>query len=269
MISRGNTTWFVAAVVGVMLLVTAESTAQDSIQNWNASGTEPWNVDENWDHATDQFFSGVPNADFDDHANIANGGTAVVGESVPDFLGLTLSRGTVDIQPGGAMKVVDPGEAIIGDRGILRLSGNGAFESGLLSSTGLIELNGKDVNIKTRGGFTQQGILAFDISSSGNASVNVGGAAALGGTIEATFANDVNPSLGDSYQFISGAKSVTNNGAIISTNVQLQKGLDFLLETTNSTAAISVGNLPLLTVNRISGAVEISNVIGDPLSLTS
>ena len=262
----------VGAALGCLLLFSSTSFAQlaPTVQDW-VGGASSWNDDANWTNAQDPAFSGVPDITFDDQAAIGNG-NPMIGEAVPDVLALMLNGGTVDVQQGGSLKV-DAKEAIGGDTtiaggGVLRLSGNGSFETVGLANSGLIDLIGNDVNIQVGGNLSNSGTIAFDVTSAGNPSISVGGAASVGGTIAARF-NGVAPELGDSYEFISGANSVTNNGARIdSGDVTLPRGVDFGLTTSDSTASITVRNVPVLAVNRVSGKTEIKNIVGDPLSLT-
>ncbi len=262
-----KTTWLVGAVVAGLLLVSEQSMAQVSVQNWNVAGPAPWKVDENWEHATDATFSGVPLADFDDSANIGNGGTAVVDVTVQDYIDLSIPNGTLDIQQGGVTK--NTGNTSVGGGGTLRISGNGSFESGDVSNAGVIELDGNNVSIRARGAFTHTGTLIFDITPAGNPTINVGGAASLGGTIAPNFSG-VSPSLGDSFPFLSGASSVTAAGVKfeLPDTVTLGRGLSPILATTNSTAAVAISNIPVLSLDRSNGAVSIENVVGDPISIT-
>jgi hypothetical protein len=100
--------------------------------------------------------------------------------------------------------------------------------------------------------------------------INVGGAATLSGTITPIFVG-VSPSFGDSFQFLSVTGSVTNNGAKagLPETFSLEPGLALQVVNDNSSASIRVSNLPILTLNRATGAASISNVVGGPISLTA
>ncbi len=265
--SSRNTTWLVGAAIGVLLLISEQSMAQNSIQNWNVGGPASWNDDANWEHATDPTFSGIPLADFDDSANIGNGGTAVVDESVQDYINLSIPNGTLDIQQGGVTK--NTGNTSVGGGGILRISGNGSFETGDLRNGGLLELVGNDVSIRARGDFTNTGTLTFDITAAGNPVINVGGAATFRGTVAPNFSG-VSLALGDSFQFMAGASSVTDGGVKfeLPETVTLGRGLSPILATTNRTAAVAISNVPVLSLDRRTGAVVIENVVGDPVMIT-
>ena len=264
--------WLLRAAGFIVLLSINSAEAQDT-QFWNTSGPDDWNIDENWINRDVNINSGVPDIDFGDSAGFDNNGTANVAEAVPNIGALSITSGMVDIQQGGSLTVDDSdetsGSTTIGDRGILRLSGDGALETGGLASSGTIELVGTGAGLSTRGDFSNSGVLTFDVSGDGNASINVGGTATLGGTIAPVF-DGVSPNLGDSYEFISGADAVINNGAtlMLPESVSLERGLGALVSTSGGSASISIGNLPILSVHRVTGETKIMNVVGDPMEIT-
>ena len=263
------------AVAGILIFVTSEAVAQNDFDTrwtvreglWTENAS--W-VFENGDEAE------PPSIGFDESAWIGNGGTAIVDSSVPDFVKLTINNGTVDIQQGGSLKAVDSstpeatGPSTVGRNGTLRLSGNGSLSTVDFENTGVTELNSVDANFNVTGDLNQRGTLALNITSAGTPKVTVGGVAALAGTIAANFDSSVNLAFGDSFEFLSGASSVDNNGAsvVIPESVVIDVGLDIQLTNTGSTASLVVSNLPVLSVDRASGDAAIRNVVGGPVTMT-
>ena len=270
---RNRLSWCLVAVFGVSPVSTSETIAQDplSTEVW-ASAEGNWNDDANWALMGLVENGFVPSAAFGEGAQIANGSTAIVDSAVPDIANFFLTSGTVDIRQGGSLKNVGADDVLVpanvDTRGTLRLSGNGSFETADLVSSGRIWLTSTDATLNVTGDLNSSGTIQLDITGGGTPKISVGGDAQLGGTIEPTLTG-VKPAFGDSFEFLSGARSVTDNGAkiVVPPTVSLDSGLALSLATTSSTAAIAVVSLPILTVDRVTGKAHLRNVVGGPLDL--
>ncbi len=122
---------------------------------------------------------------FMDTALVDNGGTALVMETVPDVTGLDVENGTVEIQDGGSLGVVEA--AGIGESGTLQLSGNGTFSAGSLANAGILNLAGTGVAPSVSGDYSQTatGAIAVSIQDGAHPVLNVDGNADLGGIFHA------------------------------------------------------------------------------------
>ena len=228
--------------------------------NWDVAGPADWSEDANWDPPV------APEIDFDDSAVIANGGTAQVTSAVSDVIGLNLSNGVVEISAGGSLTVLEG--ASIGRNGTLRLSGDGKFDAESLGGSGTVELIGSSAGLTVEGDYSV-GSLQFGISSSGSAEISVGGAATLRGTIHPVFDDDVQVAFGDSWSFLK-AESITGEAvAMPAGGSSLARGLALQVSADNGTASVSVTNVPVLTIDRVTGGATIANVVGQPIALTA
>lgn len=258
------------------LLAIACSASVATAQLNDVLDRDAWNVDEgdfanddNWVDSAD-LLSGVPTIEFGRWAHIANRGTAFL-ESESDTGALNLASGTVDIREGGALKVeptdFTDGVTTLGRRGTLRLSGNGAFNGTDVVNDGTIDL-GAGSGFALTGNLTHNGELLLGAGENGLASLSVGGDVTLAGSISPALTSQ--PAFGDSFEIISGANSITNAGAelVLPEGISVGRGLTFSLESDGSSASLVTRNVPIVTVNRVSGEVSMSNVVGDALEIT-
>lgn len=255
-----------AAVIGHAPLLFAQA----AIGIWQPTEPANWNVDENW---LVDFSPFVPSADFDEAAEISNGGTAIVNETVPDVVSLTVSQGTVDVQNGGSLSMVRPfdvgGHMTIGANGIVRLSGNGTLATDFnATNNGLLSLTGPNATLQVGGDFSNNGTLESIITGDAHSVIEVTGTASLSGTLAPSFTG-VTPSFGDSWDLINAGSISSNFNQIDLSNApSLPLGLTFSSVVNGSTAQLQVGNQLVMTVDRTTGQAEIANLVGDPIEIT-
>ncbi len=230
-----------------------------------------WNDDDNWVDLNGEI-SGAPSLDFGLWALVGNGGHVVVDDD-SSAGGLRVTNGTIDIRQGGTLTIDETdftsGITALSAPATLMLTGNGEFNGATLNNEGTIHLGAASVSASASGDFTHSGELLLNVSSDGTPSISVGGIATLGGSVAPIF-DGVSPGNGDTYQFVSGADRIVDAGLelILPADVQLERGLNAALSTSGGNASIKIQNVPILSVDRVSGNAKIMNVIGDPLELT-
>ena len=257
-----NTKWCSVAAIA-FLLFGARTCPSQTVLDWLPSGSANWNVNENWEEGF------VPKVDFEEGANIGNGGQAVVDSDVDDIAVLSIDDGIVDIQQSGDLNVAEDGETTIGGSGVLRLSGNGRFASGSVANGGLVDLTSSNSRFQTRGNYSQTGTLKLDITSAGGPTLAVDGIATLDGTVLANFAPDVDLSFGSSWEFVNAASASTTASVVLPDDATpLEFGLQLQLTTSGGDVSIAVGNQPVLSIDRATGGVAIQNAAGGPIELT-
>ena len=249
--------WIMAALA---LMAAGHGSYGDAV-NWDTDNGN-WGDNSSWD-------LGVPDADFDDVAVIGNGGTANVPSAVKNPLRVVIGNGNVVVGQGGSLTVNR--STSLGLLGHLSLSGNGKFTTESLSNGGLVDLVGTDASLSITQNFTQQGLgkLSVDLSSGSSAVLKVTGQAKLGGTLSAHLPSGADLSFGNSWDFMK-AGSFTGSFSQVElpdSFPALDQGLQMQVRTSGGTATLIVGNVPVLNVDRASGAVSIKNIAGGPLDL--
>ena len=242
------------------------NTAQAEIVDWNVPGPAPWDEDINWTSPAGEF---APSAEFDDVARINNAGTAEISGDVTDVAGLNVNNGLLEIV-GGELNVVatanEAGNGAIGGNGTLRLAEGGVLNvEGNANVNGELIIDGTTPNLSIGGDLNHSsGTTRLLFNGSDAPSINVTGAANLGGTFVVNPpAADVAP--GASWNVVnagsfSGAPIVHYDGAI-------PRGLDFRFQDDGSVGSVVVGNLPVLTIDRQTGDMSVTNVIGDDIEV--
>jgi hypothetical protein len=274
-------------LAGALALSACTAIAQTNI-DWNVP-LGSYSVETNW---TSMFGEVLPDAGFDEIANIGNGGIAFV-EDTPDPLpgGVIIqNNSTLEIRSGGNLMVlVGGGGFAIGSAAVQsgRLIGlaGGSFTAESLSTTGggTIDLSGNTMvtitGASTLGGTTRlagpnvvfateslasTGTISAEITAATHSAIDVSGAATLGGKLVVTF-DGVSPSFGQTWNIVD-AQSITGNFANVTSNVSPGPGLVV------GSRIVSGGNgqlaqatlEPRLTVqlNRRTGQVQIRDLAG-------
>jgi hypothetical protein len=271
---------------------------------WVANPATPadWNVDNNWDPA---FVPSLPLGG--DRAIIGNGGTAFINSNMLDPVGaLRIDNGGLEIRSGGMLDVLtdnsldDPEEGIafIGGsgRGQLDVLSGGAFNPDSLIARGaadstftmrgtatmevtndarlerITRIIGPGVSAEVGGDLRLGGTFIPEITGAAHSTIQVPlGNATLGGTLRPEFSGGFSPMLGDSWTLIT-ADTVSGSFASIDTSQvpALPRGVFFGVELNpgaSTNVDLVVTNRLVLTVNRVSGAVAMENVVGDPIDI--
>jgi hypothetical protein len=289
------------------------------------SGTGNWNVATNWSRDI------VPDVTQEDAAIVNGGGTVQVNTAIgPNAGSVVLGQGavanesgTLEIQSGGNLTVIDDGPTFPADgsvrvgqnvgqgtvtgtttnpqagTGTLRvlpggtlnawsltlggtvnsmitLGGPGAGTATVnLTNNGAVTLGrtlrviGPNVNFNSSGtgaGITFQGTSIFipEITGAAHSPLKTTGNAALGGTLQVDF-NGVTPTLGPSWNIIDAA-TVSGAFATILPDAGAPLGLGQVINTRTVNGGMNgrlvqlyVQQLPVLTVNRQTGGVSITN----------
>ena len=274
--------------VSLVTLLTAGAYGQTA-SNW--ANTDPgggdWSDFSSWENSI------VPQANFDESANISNGGTAFVAAPVVSPAGITVRNGTLEIRNGGVLASTAGNSAGNGAVAVgqgtnashLRVLGGGSFSAPILtvnagSADTSVELSG-DGSLTVSGNAT----LGQTTRVTGNAATfNVGGDLAIGGnfiseitdptthsainvaggvTIDSgailnlDFGGGVTPSSGDSWPLISGSTGITGGFSSI-VGPALGGGLGYKASGSGGDLSVSVSSLMTLKVNRATGAASIN-----------
>lgn len=263
----------VAAAIGAITCGLATAQAQVVDIGWNVAGPATWNEDANWADSTG-FEALVPLATFFEGALINNGGTAFIGESVPDVSRLHVDNGILEIRSGGSLTVFEDsfepqsGDARVQAAGLLQILGNGMLDVNRdFVHNGRVEIPSAAAAFNVGGDYTMGAgaVLAMHFGTA-NAVINVGGTVNLGGTVEADFGGN-SLSFGDSFD-VFAAGSVTGNFDSVQTaptDPPLEPGLVLVGASNNGNVSISVENRLVLTVDRATGATAIRNAVGGPI----
>ncbi len=254
---------FTSTVLAASLMLLGSSTvfAQQTI-NWDAEGPADWNDDNNWDDGTGQGF--VPTADFLDSANIGNGGIAQISGNVPEVVGLSVNNGRLEVLSGGTAAAQEAGST--GTSGTLHIADGGTFQSASFSNGGRLEFGGNGAVLDVSGSFGNSGTFVKNL---GNTVVpNVGGTVQLGGTLEVQLGGET-PAFGDTFDLISGSSVSGNFSSIVQEagSAPLDRGLQFQVVENNNTAQLTLGNALVATIDRETGNVSVSNVVGGPIDV--
>lgn len=254
------------AVTWAPTTVMAQNVQQDR-KTWAVDDGD-WSNGDNW---TDDFgpLAGAPSLGDETWAQIGRNATVTVDD---DSAGaLLLQRGTVFIPAGKKLKVdkTDFTDGLTTIDGSLVITGNGSFEGLDLDGSGLLHLGGPDASLSLTGNMDFGGEIRLGITGDGAPTMNVGGDAVLSGTVAPEF-DGVQPGLGTSFDFITGANSVNLANASLSLpeSTSLPRGVGAVLQGLQNKATFSIRNLPILTIDRATGDTSISNVVGDTLGLT-
>jgi len=124
-----------------------------------------------------------------------------------------------------------------------------------------------DVKFDVSGDFDHLGTLELNISADGSQTISVGGSASLEGAVVPNFAGGVDISFGKSWEFLK-AKDISNLNVQVNGGPALAPGLGFQVIASGGSASLTVGNLPVLSLDRGSGKTQIKNIVGGDLSLT-
>jgi len=276
--------------------MTAASARAQTAVNFNVAGPASWNDLNSW--STLQ----IPEAQFSEFAVIGGARSAFVNDSPPAIGGVTIGAGTLEIQPTGNLTVVagglNTGRIILGSGGASNVSirrggtltgdslttaGGAATQLVLGGTTGsgtstltvgnatlaaTTRVIGPNVNFDVTGNLTLDSTsqLVAEITGTTHSAIDVTGSATLGGTVRVEF-NGYAPVLGNSWTLVNAA-SVTGNPTIdASAAPALARGTGYQVIKTPTSAALTLTNQLVLTVNRLNGLTKIENVVGSPILL--
>ena len=267
---RRKAWWYYAACICVSA-VAAICSAQDAEDRdtWNVNEGD-WGNDDNWVDL-DNALSLTPTFQDDRWALIPSGTATVSGDHKTS--GLTISGGTVVVTAGSSLEVdreadyFSVGQSNIDPGGSLLIEGDGSYKGLDGRIRGTVEM-GPAGTFELSGDATLDGTYNFTISGDGSPVMKIGGDAKVGGTLSPTF-DGVSPAFGDSFTFVQAGSASLNDPVVeLPESVVLGRGLEARVEADGGDVNLTIGNLPILTVNRATGAANISNVVGGPLTMT-
>lgn len=263
---------------------------------WNVDDGD-WNDSDNWFEGF-----GPPDADFGDTGVVANGGLAFLDSAANRSPGgvvlgdLGNTEGTLHIRSGGELTVISEenlnGRVTVGEAGLgtlfvdrggsltaesLRSGGNDASSLVLgagNSGNAVVKINGAAAlgrhtriigpNVAFEAeSLNLSGILTSEISGANHSTLDIGGTATLGGTLDLQFAAPFQPAVGQTWDLIDAA-TINGNFADITSSVSPGPGLAFSLSKVaggdNGTLAqVGIDARLQLTVDRRTGASHIQN----------
>lgn len=263
-----------------VLLLIGAGTSHAQLVNWTNAGTSDWNINSNWSGPSGNF---VPDAQFGESANISNGGTAEFN-GAPTVGGVILGQtagqsGTLVIKNGAAMSVVanagSTGAVVVGQAGsgTLKVENGGSISAVSLTAgggqTSSIRLIGPGASVTTSSGATlsANNTLISEITSAAFTPISVTGNAALGGNFKVEFTGGYTPTVGTSWSIID---ATTTSGSFTNFDTSGLSALPLGQQLTLTTLAGGLGTLVqlrleqvlILNVNRVTGAVSMSNAVG-------
>lgn len=260
--------------------------------NFTAAGPANWNQGGNW--STFQ----VPEAAFNENAVISGNQSAFVDTTVPDIGGINLSASTLDIRSGGSLAAVSnslvTGGLSVGATGNLMVKRGGSLSAVNLTTAGntsqitlgetggagtatftvsnatlqgTTRVVGPNVSFSASGGLAFSGTSTYSpvITGTSHSTINVTGQATLGGKVRPEFSG-YTPVLGNSWNLVS-AGEIGGNFAPLDTSLlpSTPRGTGFALSTSATSATLRFTNKLVLSVDRVTGATKIENVVGSPI----
>jgi hypothetical protein len=270
--------------------------AQQTLVTFQPQGPAAWNAPDNWDPAN------VPEAIYNEVALIGGGKSVFVADVPPAAGGAIMDSSTLEIRPGGNLTLTQGtdvfGNLVLGqsvDTQLVIRRGGSLTAASLVSGGGpgttltLGETSGVGVSALTLGtadlnrvtrivgsqaNFTTTGDLRFGpaqtlvpvLTSATHATIQVGGTAQLAGTLRPEFAGYA-PQLGDAWDLVD-ANRVTGRFALdLSQTPTAPRGAGYYVQYGADAATLHYDNLLVLQVDRGTGAMQILNVLGDPIAL--
>lgn len=221
---------FLSVVVMMTLLSAGPVGAQTDIKTsalFNAADSASWTADGSWD-------IGVPGEG--EIASIRSG-VAEVTSAVDKVDAVSVRGGGVSVSEGG---VLETDQLVVAGGASLSLSGNGTVKTNSFAVLGTLALDGG-------AGRVEANAAAFDAGST--IDVPSGSLTSFGQSIDFLVAESI----------ASQQPNFTVGGAAPS----LDRGLSLQL----SGGSVTVGNVPVATVDRATGAVTVSNVAGGPMNV--
>lgn len=261
----------IAAMVSIPLMLGSSAFAQDEFEIWSPGEDNLWTNDDNW--TFDGELSAAPSIN-DERGAQMNGGLMIIDADV-DTAGIIQNGGTIEIQSGSLTSAkTDLQTGVTTFNGNLLISGGAKFTGPDTKTTfggkSSLQLLAQDAAFEAKGDLSLGGSLHFPVTGAGAPVVQVAGVASIKGAVVPTF-DGVTPEFGNSWKFLDGADSVeigSKANVVLPANVSLAKGLNARVEADGGMASLVIGNLPVLEVNRATGAATISNVVGGDLSFT-
>lgn len=225
--------------------------------NWQGGATNNnWLTTSNWDS------NSLPSGFFDENANIANGGTAIINS---DLSAATLPGGVIvtnksklDIVASGAFAVDNSGPTV---------TGGATFTNG-----GTLALTGGSTSFSARGlSFAGGGVYAPVLTGASHGLISVFGDATLnGGTLKPTIS--FSPSGPQSW-VIADATNIVGSFTLDTSAANLSPGRKLFTSVVNGgingqQLQLDLKNVLTLTVNADTGATSISSPTGTAITMT-
>ena len=264
--------WLLCAIVGLIAFIVPATAWPEDILVWNTNEPRNWHAIENW-NLDGTAARRAPSIELGDGATLDNHGIAYVNQAVEPISSLAILAGEVEISGGGSLAVGGDDELSatthIGNLGVLSVTGDGTFRSGELESHGRLRLLDPAASVSTRGNFTSWGTMELVYSSLDWPGVTAQGVVTLGGEIHPRF-QQTRPAAGDVFTLIADAEAVIDSGAelVLPDDIHLPRGIGAWLQTTDTSAEIAFGSVPLLSVDRRSGTAHVANVGNELLEIT-
>lgn len=261
----------VGTAIVLLLLIANHSVAQGPTAAWQSATPADWNDAGNW-----MFPDGtsvVPDASFDESAQISNGGTAIVAATVPDVVNLNVANGVLDVQNNGSLSMVRPvdtgGILTIGAAGEVRIAGNGMLTTEFdATNDGVLSLSGGNATLQIGDDFTNNGTLRANITGTSHSVVQVNDTATLGGSFAPSFTG-VTPNFGDTWEIITAGSINGNFDSIDASDAPaLPDGLLYQTLVDGNSLQFKVGNALILTIDRATGNSSVSNTAGGAVTIT-
>ena len=156
------------------------------------------------------------------------------------------------------------GQTQIDGRGTLRIQNGGSYTGLSANVLGNLEV-AQGGAFQLSGDAFLDGTYTFEVTESGNASLQLGGEATINGTLVANF-NGTSPSFGQSITFVEAGSSVLASPTLEFPD--LPRGLEANIVVRDGNASIDVINRPILQVDRGTKDAKILNVIGGAIEIT-
>lgn len=242
------------AIIAAGSLAAASASAQNVV-NFLPTGAADWGVGANWSDYG--FGNNPPEGQFEEVAVIGLGGTAQVTTAFPVGTDtgpngpgrLEVQNGTVQIQNGGLLGLSDPGSLDVVDR------------AAVINDRLHIQGGGQLLNAQTLT-FGSGATYKLDLTPATTSPIEVNGAANLGGSLELDFSG---VTAAGSYPLISAGSISGDFTHVSATGIGAAQTLS--LSSAGGVYAASLNNVPVLTIDRDTGAATIENPHGSPYSL--
>lgn len=246
----------------------------------------------------------VPDGNFYEVAVIGGASQVFVNDAPPTVGGIIMDSSTLEIRTGGTLIADDvkgdgvvAGNIVMGQSLITFLTvkrggtlsgrqlttGGGAGTTltlGETTGTGTASLSiaggsldritrvvGNNVAFASSGGLTfgSSSVLNPVITGASHSTINVTGAANLGGVVRPEFSG-YSPVLGNSWNLVT-ATQLNGNFAVDASLAPVGPlGTAYVVTKTATTATLKYTNLLVLNVDRATGAVQIQNKVGSPIA---
>jgi hypothetical protein len=279
----------------IILIGAASAVVGQTDVDFVPAGPADWNTNANWDPADNGGF--VPDASVNENAIIASGRSAFVDDTPPNVGGITINSGALEVRSGGNLSAVTgdmvsgnlavngTGNVTVrrggslsvqtiatGDQSLVTVGESGGTGTAALRVTagtlgGRTLIVGPNSNLTSSGpiAFADSSVLQPVITGVSHSAIMATGAVQADGTIRPEFSG-YTPVLGDAWNIVMGGSLAGQFALDTSLAPVAPRGVDFVLEQSNTTARLRYANKLILQVNRGTGATTITSAIGNPIS---